>query len=82
MSAALRTLLQDWMLVVTQLEHQLRLGQLSMQALVYYCQGPLASLKLLAAISAEAASKRLTAAGAGSNGVWGRTGREGLHFFR
>eukprot|EP00798_Chlamydomonas_sp_ICE-L_P000238 gene238-4000_t len=61
-AAALRTLLQDWFLVVTQLEHQLRLGVLSMQALVYYCQSPLNSLRLLASIAGEAASKKLTAA--------------------
>lgn len=36
--AALRRLLSDWTLVVAQLEHQLRLGQLTLQALVFYCQ--------------------------------------------
>jgi hypothetical protein len=30
-AAALRSLLSDWLLIVTQLEHQLRLGRLSLQ---------------------------------------------------
>lgn len=62
-AAALWRLLQDWMLMVTQLEHQLRLGTLRLQALVYYCQGPLSSLGLLAGIAAEAASQQLSSAG-------------------
>ncbi len=36
--ACMRALLADWARVVAQLEHQLRLGQLSLQALVFYCQ--------------------------------------------
>ena len=37
-AAAIRALLQEWLLMVAQLEHQLRLGGLRLQALVYYCQ--------------------------------------------
>ncbi|KAF5833568.1 Spc98 family-domain-containing protein [Dunaliella salina] len=44
-AAALWRLLQDWMLMVTQLEHQLRLGTLRLQALVYYCQAKRARLR-------------------------------------
>ncbi|GAX72609.1 hypothetical protein CEUSTIGMA_g65.t1 [Chlamydomonas eustigma] len=62
-TASLRGLLGDWLLLVTQLEHQLRQGQLNMQALIFHCQGPAASLKLLASVSAEAASRKLTSAG-------------------
>jgi len=62
-AAAVRGLLQDWWLMVTQLEHQLRLGRLTLQALVFHCQGPLATLGLLANLAAHAASARLTSAG-------------------
>eukprot|EP00873_Tetraselmis_striata_P043027 jgi/Tetstr1/463291/TSEL_008215.t1 len=58
-AAAMRSLLHDWHLMVAQLEHQFRTGYLSVQALWFYCQEPQASLALLAAIAAEAASKRL-----------------------
>jgi hypothetical protein len=37
------------------------------QGLVYYCQGPMASLALLAGTAAEAASRQLTSAGNGSS---------------
>ena len=88
-AAAMRSLLADWTLLVTQLEHQLRLGQLNLQVRAkaegegerdalcvllllniftaagadFHCQSPMASLKLLASIAAEAASRRLTSAG-------------------
>jgi len=62
-AATLRSLLDDWLLMVTQLENQLRLGSLSLQSLTFYCQEPLAALRLLAGIAAEAASKQLSAAG-------------------
>ncbi|DBA91460.1 hypothetical protein WJX77_003506 [Trebouxia sp. C0004] len=58
-AAAMRSVLQDWNLMVTQLEHQLRTGRLTLQALWYYCQPPLASLQLLAAISSQAAVGKL-----------------------
>jgi hypothetical protein len=62
-AAAMRSLLHDWHLMVAQLEHQFRTGYLSVQALWFYCQEPQSSLALLAAIAAEAASKRLRGAG-------------------
>eukprot|EP00891_Asterochloris_glomerata_P004229 jgi/Astpho2/4229/Aster-05189 len=58
-AAAMRQVLQDWQLMVSQLEHQLHINQLTLQALWYYCQPPLASLQLLAAIAAEAAQQQL-----------------------
>ncbi|KAL0053447.1 hypothetical protein WJX82_005855 [Trebouxia sp. C0006] len=58
-AASMRSVLQDWNLMVTQLEHQLRTGRLTLQALWYYCQPPLASLQLLASISSEAAAGKL-----------------------
>jgi hypothetical protein len=38
LAAALRALLQDYLIMVAQLEHQFRLGKLSMQGLLFYCQ--------------------------------------------
>ncbi len=63
LSAAVRRLLADWYLVVTQLEHQLRTGRLTLQALVFHCQAPMGSLALVARLAAEAASSQLTSAG-------------------
>lgn len=60
--------------MVTQLEHQLRLGSLTLQALVFHCQGPLASLGLLAHLAAHAASHSLTSAGEGAVPVGGWLG--------
>ena len=37
-AASMRGLLGDWLLLVTQLEHQLRQGGLNMQALIFHCQ--------------------------------------------
>lgn len=58
-AASARAVLHDWNLMVTQLEHQLRTGRLTLQALWYYCQPPLASLQLLASIASEAAVSKL-----------------------
>ena len=58
-AAAVRSVLQDWALTVSQLEHQLRTGRLTLQALWYYCQPPLASLRLMASIVADAAQRQL-----------------------
>lgn len=49
-AAALRALLLDYQAMVSQLEHQFRLGRLSLQGLWFYCQpmmGPLQALSLV-----------------------------------
>lgn len=56
LAAAMRGLLQQWLLLVAQLEHQMRCGRLTLQALVYHCQQPLASLRLLASIAVGGAA--------------------------
>lgn len=55
--------MQDWALTVTQLEHQLRIGQLTLAGLTYYAQGPMQALQLLAGMASEAAARQLSAAG-------------------
>lgn len=62
-AAHLSGLLQQWLLVVGQLEHRARVGSLSLQALHYYVQQPAATWRLLAAMAAEAAAQQLSAAG-------------------
>jgi hypothetical protein len=47
----MRKLQEEWWVLVVQLEHQLKLGQLNLAALLYYCQAPAASLSLLANIA-------------------------------
>lgn len=59
----MRGVLQDWDLMIAQLEHQLKEGKLTLQALWYYVQPPMAALKLVASIAAEASSRRLRGAG-------------------
>ena len=51
LAAAMRKLQEEWWVLVVQLEHQLKLGQLNLAALLYYCQAPSASLALLANIA-------------------------------
>ncbi|KAK9817974.1 hypothetical protein WJX72_005158 [[Myrmecia] bisecta] len=58
-AASMRSLLQDWQLMVTQLEHQMLIGRLTLQVLWFYCQLPLASMQLLASIAQEASQQRL-----------------------
>jgi hypothetical protein len=47
----MRELQREWWLVVVQLDHLHRLGQLSLASLVYYCREPAASMQLLASIA-------------------------------
>ena len=54
LAAAMRGLLQQWQLLVVQLEHQMRCGGLSLAALVFHVQAPQASLALLAGIAVGA----------------------------
>jgi len=63
LAGAMRGVLQDWDLMIAQLEHQLREGKLTLQALWYYVQPPMAALKLVATIAAEASSRCLRGAG-------------------
>lgn len=63
LAGAMRGVLQDWDLMIAQLEHQLREGKLTLQALWYYVQPPMAALKLVAIVAAEASSRRLRGAG-------------------
>lgn len=62
-AACMRSLLDDWEVMVMQLEHQLRVGQLSLQGLWFHCQQPLITLRLLAGIAAEASRRGLRGAG-------------------
>ena len=48
--------------MVAQLETQLRAGRLTLQALWYYVQPPLAALRLVACLAAEASAGRLRGA--------------------
>ncbi|XP_059665611.1 gamma-tubulin complex component 2 isoform X2 [Cornus florida] len=54
-SAALRALLLDYQAMVAQLEHQFRLGRLSIQGLWFYCQPMMGSMRALS-IAIEKAS--------------------------
>lgn len=54
LAAAMRKLREEWWVLVVQLEHQHKLGQLNLAALLYYCQAPSASLALLASIAVSA----------------------------
>ena len=62
-AACMRALLDDWEVMVMQLEHQLRVGRLSLQGLWFHCQQPLVTLRLLAGIAAEASRRGLRGAG-------------------
>ncbi|KAK9863562.1 hypothetical protein WJX84_003827 [Apatococcus fuscideae] len=62
LGAAMRDLLGDWYLMVTQLEHQLLLGRLTLQAVWFYVQQPLASLSLLAGLAGQASREGLCGA--------------------
>jgi gamma-tubulin complex component 2 len=62
LAGGMRGVLQDWSLMLAQLEHQLRRGKLTMQALWYYVQPPMAALRLVASLAAEASGRRLRGA--------------------
>ncbi|KAH6757482.1 Spc97 / Spc98 family of spindle pole body component [Perilla frutescens var. hirtella] len=55
-SAALRTLLLDYQAMVAQLEHQFRLGKLSVQGLWFYCQPMLGSMQALSIVIKKASA--------------------------
>lgn len=62
LAGAMRSVLQDWSLMIAQLEHQLHIGKLTIQGLWYYVQPPMSALMLVASLAAEASSKRLRGA--------------------
>ncbi|KAK8464606.1 hypothetical protein PHAVU_010G031700 [Phaseolus vulgaris] len=53
-SAALRALLLDYQAMVAQLEHQFRLGRLSLQGLWFYCQPMMRSMQALSTLIQKA----------------------------
>ncbi|GMH34412.1 hypothetical protein BSKO_02246 [Bryopsis sp. KO-2023] len=62
-AAGIRQVLDDWMLMVTQLEGLLNTGRLTMQSLWYYIQAPMLVMQTLAGIARRAASERLQGSG-------------------
>eukprot|EP00803_Ostreobium_quekettii_P010884 evm.model.scf_2240.1 EVM.evm.TU.scf_2240.1 scf_2240:446-5849(+) len=62
-AAAMRQVLEDWLLMVTQLESQLRVGRLTAQSLWFYAQPPMAALGVLASVARDAAANGLTGTG-------------------
>lgn len=55
-AAAVRALLLDYQAMVAQLEHQFRLGRLSLQGLWFYCQPMMGSMKALSSVIQKASS--------------------------
>ncbi|XP_042059832.1 gamma-tubulin complex component 2-like isoform X1 [Salvia splendens] len=55
-AAALRTLLLDYQAMVAQLEHQFRLGKLSVQGLWFYCQPMLGAMPALTIVIKKASA--------------------------
>ncbi|KAJ4908103.1 Gamma-tubulin complex component 2 [Raphanus sativus] len=62
-AAALRALLLDYRAMVAQLEHQFRLGRLSLQGLWFYCQPMMGSMRALAAVIQQASAKHFVGSG-------------------
>ncbi|KAM7279578.1 hypothetical protein ACFE04_006712 [Oxalis oulophora] len=59
-AAALRALLLDYHAMVAQLEHQFRLGRLSIQGLWFYCQPMMASMQALSTVIKNASANNFT----------------------
>ncbi|KAF2283300.1 hypothetical protein GH714_001024 [Hevea brasiliensis] len=59
-AAALRALLLDYRAMVAQLEHQFRLGRLSIHGLSFYCQPLMASMQALSAVVKKASASNCT----------------------
>lgn len=55
-AAALRALLVDYQAMVAQLEHQFRLGRLSIQGLWFYCQPMMGSMQALSTVTQKASA--------------------------
>lgn len=62
LAGAMRGVMQDWELMLAQLEHQARSGRLTLQALWYYVQPPIVALRLVATLAADASRKQLRGA--------------------
>jgi gamma-tubulin complex component 2 len=62
LSGALRALLNDWEVIVAQLEGQLKLGKLTLQGMWYFVQPPMSALRLAATLAADASSNKLRGA--------------------
>ncbi|KAL1819847.1 hypothetical protein ACET3Z_014716 [Daucus carota] len=58
-AAALRALLLDYQAMVAQLEHQFRLGRLSIQGLWFYCQPMMGSMQALSIVIKKASAKSI-----------------------
>lgn len=58
-AAALRALLLDYQAMVAQLEHQFRLGRLSVQGLWFYCQPMMGSMQALSIVIKKASAKSI-----------------------
>ncbi|CAH2072523.1 unnamed protein product [Thlaspi arvense] len=54
---------QDYQAMVAQLEHQFRLGRLSIQGLWFYCQPMMGSMRALAAVIQQASAKHFVGSG-------------------
>ncbi|OWM86160.1 hypothetical protein CDL15_Pgr010984 [Punica granatum] len=59
-AAALRELLLDYQAMVAQLEHQFRLGRLSIQGLWFYCQPLMVSMQALSVVIQKASANNYT----------------------
>ncbi|KAJ1427875.1 Gamma-tubulin complex component protein [Sesbania bispinosa] len=59
-SAALRALLLDYQAMVAQLEHQFRLGRLSLQGLWFYCQPMMRSMQALSTVIQKASDNNFS----------------------
>ncbi|KAH1205344.1 Gamma-tubulin complex component 2 [Glycine max] len=59
-SAALRALLLDYQAMVSQLEHQFRLGRLSLQGLWFYCQPMMRSMQALSTVIQKASVNNIS----------------------
>ncbi|XP_012067054.1 gamma-tubulin complex component 2 isoform X2 [Jatropha curcas] len=59
-AAALRALLLDYQAMVAQLEHQFRLGRLSIQGLWFYCQPMMGSMQALSTVVKKASINNFT----------------------
>ncbi|RDX77345.1 Gamma-tubulin complex component 2, partial [Mucuna pruriens] len=59
-SAALRALLLDYQAMVAQLEHQFRLGRLSLQGLWFYCQPMMRSMQALSTVIQKASVNNIS----------------------
>uniref|UniRef100_A0A1J3CUD5 Gamma-tubulin complex component n=1 Tax=Noccaea caerulescens TaxID=107243 RepID=A0A1J3CUD5_NOCCA len=62
-AAALRAFLLDYQAMVAQLEHQFRLGRLSIQGLWFYCQPMMGSMRALAVVVQQASAKHFVGSG-------------------